>query len=136
MSIQRLTVVVDDGFIRVDDLRASGCDMSWVPTYYCDHVGYTTSVHAIQWIGDRGEIELCCGPWGTNMGANLVITNLTDNNIGVAATTALHARLDAIAAEEAAAEAEVLAAQQAQEEYLTEADLDAIIAELESNNPA
>ena len=103
MSIQRLTVVVDDGFIRVDDQSASGCDMSWVPTYHCEHVGYTTSVHAIQWIGDRGEIELCPGPWGTNMGANIVITNLDDNNLGVGATTALTNRLDAIAAEEAAA---------------------------------
>ena len=50
MSIQRLTVVVDDGFIRVDDQSASGCDMSWVPTYHCENVGYSTSVHAIQWI--------------------------------------------------------------------------------------
>ena len=94
MSIQRLTVVVDDGFIRVDDQSATGCDMSWVPTYHCDRVGYTTSVHAIQWIGDRGEIELCPGPWGTNMGDPVVITNLDDNNLGVGATTALNTRLD------------------------------------------
>lgn len=132
MSIQRLTVVVDDGFIRVDDQSASGCDMSWVPTYHCEHVGYTTSVHAIQWIGDRGEIELCPGPWGTNMGANIVITNLDENNLGVGATTALANRLDAIAAEEAAALAAVEEEAAASSSYLSEADLDSIIAALEN----
>ena len=132
MSIQRLTVVVSDGFIRVDDKSASGCDMSWVPTYHCEQVGYTTSVHAIQWIVDRGEIELCSGPWGTNMGSNVVITNLDDNNLGVGATTALNTRLDAIAAEEAAAEAEQAAAEAASEAYLSEADLDSIIDALEN----
>ena len=131
MSIQRLTVVVDDGLIRVDDQSASGCDMSWVPTYHCENVGYTTSVHAIQWIVDRGEIELCSGPWGTNMGPNIEITNLTDNNLGVGATTALNNRLDVIAAEEAAAEAEAQAAQAASESYLSETDLDSIITALE-----
>lgn len=132
MSIQRLTVVVDDGFIRVDDQSASGCDMSWVPTYHCDAVGYTTSVHAIQWIVDRGEIELCSGPWGTNMGANIVITDLSENNLGVGATTALNNRLDAIAAEEAAAEQAAEEAAAAANEYLSETDLDAIIAALEA----
>ena len=134
MSIQKLTVIVDDGFIRVDDQSATGCDMSWVPTYHCEHVGYSTSVHAIQWIGDRGEIELCSGPWGCNMGDHIVITNLDENNLGVGATTALNARLDAIAAEEAAvaaaAEEEAAAAE---ENYLTETDLDAIIAALENS---
>ena len=132
MSIQRLTVVVDDGFIRVDDQSASGCDMSWVPTYHCEHVGYSTSVHAIQWIVDRGEIELCSGPWGTNMGDNVVITNLDDNNLGVGATTALNARLNAIAAEEAAAAAAAEEAEAASESYLSEVDLDSIIAALEN----
>lgn len=132
MSIQRLTVVVDDGLIRVDDKSASGCDMSWVPTYHCENVGYTTSVHAIQWIGDRGEIELCSGPWGTNMGSNIEITNLTENNLGVGATTALNNRLDAIAAAEAAATAEAEAAAAAAESYLSETDLDSIISALEN----
>ena len=133
MSIQRLTVVVDDGFIRVDDQSATGCDMSWVPTYHCDTVGYTTSVHAIQWIVDRGEIELCSGPWGTNMGDPVVITNLDDNNLGVGATTALNTRLDEIAAEQAAAEAAAAEAAAATSEYLSETDLDAIIAALENS---
>ena len=132
MSIQKLTVVVDDGFIRVDDQSATGCDMSWVPTYHCDTVGYSTSVHAIQWVVDRGEIELCPGPWGTNMGENIVITNLDDNNLGVGATTALNNRLDAIAVEEAAAQAAAEEAQQAANAYLSETDLDAIIAALEA----
>jgi len=132
MSIQRLTVVVDDGFIRVDDQSASGCDMSWVPTYHCENVGYSTSVHAIQWIVDRGEVELCSGPWGTNMGDNIVITNLDDNNLGVGATTALNARLNAIAAEEAAAAAAAEEAEAASESYLSEVDLDSIIAALEN----
>jgi len=132
MSIQRLTVVVDDGFIRVDDQAASGCDMSWVPTYHCENVGYSTSVHAIQWIVDRGEVELCSGPWGTNMGDNIVITNLDDNNLGVGATTALNARLNAIAAEEAAAAAAAEEAEAASESYLSEVDLDSIIAALEN----
>ena len=132
MSIQRLTVVVDDGFIRVDDKSASGCDMSWVPTYHCEHVGYTTSVHAIQWIADRGEIELCSGPWGTNMGANIEITNLDENNLGVGATTALNNRLDAIAAEEEAAAVAAAEAAASADNYLTETDLDAIISALES----
>ena len=132
MSIQRLTVIVDDGFIRVDDQSATGCDMSWVPTYHCEHVGYTTSVHAIQWIGDRGEIELCSGPWGANMGENLVITNLDENNLGVGATTALANRLDAIAAEEAAALAAAQEAEAAASSYLSETDLDSIIAALEN----
>ena len=132
MSIQRLTVIVDDGFIRVDDQSATGCDMSWVPTYHCEHVGYSTSVHAIQWIGDRGEIELCPGPWGTNMGENVVITNLDENNLGVGATTALNARLDAIAAEEAAALAAAQEEEAAASSYLSETDLDSIIAALEN----
>ena len=132
MSIQRLTVVVDDGFIRVDDQSASGCDMSWVPTYHCENVGYSTSVHAIQWIVDRGEVELCSGPWGSNMGDNIVITNLDDNNLGVGATTALNARLNAIAAEEAAAAAAAEEAEAASESYLSEVDLDSIIAALEN----
>ena len=132
MSIQRLTVIVDDGFIRVDDQSATGCDMSWVPTYHCEHVGYSTSVHAIQWIADRGEIELCPGPWGTNMGAPVVITNLDDNNLGVGATTALNARLDAIAAEQVAAAQAQAEASAATENYLSETDLDAIISALEN----
>ena len=131
MSIQRLTVIVDDGFIRVDDKSATGCDMSWVPTYHCEHVGYTTSVHAIQWIADRGEIELCSGPWGTNMGSNIVIDNLSENNLGVGATTALQTRLDEIAAEEAAAVAAAEAAAAAEQSYLSEVDLDSLIASLE-----
>ena len=131
MSIQRLTVVVDDGFIRVDDKSASGCDMSWVPTYHCEHVGYTTSVHAIQWIADRGEIELCAGPWGANMGANIEITNLDENNLGVGATTALNNRLDAIAAEEEAAAVAAAEAAASADNYLSETDLDAIISALE-----
>ena len=94
-------------------------------------VGYSTSVHAIQWIVDRGEIELCSGPWGTNMGANIVITNLDENNIGVGATTALNTRLNEIAAEEAAAAAEQAEAEAASESYLSETDLDSIIAALE-----
>ena len=96
-------------------------------------VGYTTSVHAIQWIADRGEIELCPGPWGTNMGETVVITNLDDNNLGVGATTALNTRLDEIAAEEAAAAAAAAEATAATSEYLSETDLDAIIAALESS---
>ena len=134
MSIQRLTVIVDDGFIRVDDQSATGCDMSWVPTYHCDQVGYTTSVHAIQWIVDRGEIELCSGPWGTNMGSNIEITNLTDNNLGVGATTALNTRLDEIAAEEAAAQAAAEEAALAEQSYLSEIDLDSLIAALEEDS--
>ena len=132
MSIQRMTVIIDDGYISVDGQFAHGCDMSWVPNYYCEHVGYTTSVHAIQWIVDRGEIELDSGPWGTNMGANLVITNLTENNLGVGATTALNNRLADIAAEEAAAEAAQAAAEESAESYLSETDLDSIIAALEN----
>jgi len=115
----------------VDDKSASGCDMSWVPTYHCEHVGYTTSVHAIQWIADRGEIELCAGPWGTNMGANIEITNLDENNLGVGATTALNNRLDAIAAEEEAAAVAAAEAAASADNYLSETDLDAIISALE-----
>ena len=53
------------------------------------------------------------------------------NNLGVGATTALNTRLDEIAAEQAAAEAAAAEATAATSEYLSETDLDAIIAALE-----
>jgi len=65
----RLIIIPVDKFISIDDVGIHGADMSWIPEFTGES-GISTSVHAVQWYGDHGEIEL------NSRDNNLVITEL------------------------------------------------------------
>lgn len=48
----RLTIIREDNFVSIDGRWHDGIDMSWLPTYN------GIQVHAVQWYGDHGEVEL------------------------------------------------------------------------------
>jgi hypothetical protein len=78
MSIERLTIIVEGkseegnriGTIILNNEPVSDCDLEWLPNYPCDVTGISTTVHAVQWYGGMGEIEL------TTRGSNIEITEL------------------------------------------------------------
>jgi hypothetical protein len=55
----KLTIVPDDTLVIIDGNPIKGIDMSWIPLYETKS-GIMTSVHAVQWYEDRGEVELKC----------------------------------------------------------------------------
>jgi len=65
----RLIIIPVDKFISIDDVGIHGADMSWIPEFTGES-GISTSVHAVQWYGDHGEIEL------KSRDRNIVITEL------------------------------------------------------------
>lgn len=60
----RLIIIREDNFVSIDNKWHDEIDMSWLPTY--DGV----QIHAVQWYGDHGEIEL------ENRDPNIQITEL------------------------------------------------------------
>ena len=44
----RLTIIPDDGFVSIDGIGFSGIDLSFMEK----------KIHAVQWYGSRGEIEI------------------------------------------------------------------------------
>jgi hypothetical protein len=44
----RVTIILDDGFVSIDGVGYSGLDLSAI----------NSSVHAVQWYGEDGEVEL------------------------------------------------------------------------------
>ncbi len=65
----RLIIIPVDKFISIDDVGVHGVDMTWIPEFVGES-GISTSVRAVQWYGDHGEIEL------NSRDNNLVITEL------------------------------------------------------------
>ncbi len=65
----RLIIIPVDKFISLDDVGVHGVDMTWIPEFVGES-GISTSVRAVQWYGDHGEIEL------NSRDNNLVITEL------------------------------------------------------------
>jgi hypothetical protein len=61
----RLTIIPEDGTVYIDRVSYDNIDMSWVP----EIDGH--KVHALQWLGEEGEIELVNGT-----GPNVKITKL------------------------------------------------------------
>jgi hypothetical protein len=43
----RLTIIPEDGFVSIDNKGHAGLDLSFLPT----------SIHAVQWYGEDGEVE-------------------------------------------------------------------------------
>jgi len=65
----RLIIIPIDKFVSIDNEGIHGVDMTWIPEFTGES-GISTSVHAVQWYGDHGEIEL------NSRDNNLVITEL------------------------------------------------------------
>jgi hypothetical protein len=81
MTIDRMTIIVENklnhtGTIIINNESIFDCNLEWLEQYPCDVTGVSTSVHAIQWYGDHGEIEL------TTRGSNITITEL--GSLGIA----------------------------------------------------
>jgi len=112
----RLIIIPIDKFVSIDNEGIHGVDMTWIPEFTGES-GISTSVHAVQWYGDHGEIEL------NSRDNNLVITELGVFEQAIAK----HAERK-LAIEEVAAEAAREAAREAAEII----DIDAILKELES----
>ena len=53
----RLIIVPEDKFVSIDGKGVHGVDMTWIPEFTGES-GISTSVHAVQWYSDHGEIEL------------------------------------------------------------------------------
>jgi len=53
----RLKIITEDEFVSIDEEGIHGLDMTWIPEFIGES-GISTSVHAVQWYGDHGEIEL------------------------------------------------------------------------------
>ena len=68
-SKMRLIIIPIDKFVSIDNEGIHGVDMTWIPEFTGES-GISTSVHAVQWYGDHGEIEL------NSRDNNLVITEL------------------------------------------------------------
>ena len=62
--MQRVTIVPADGFVAVDGRGISGLDLSTLDP----------QIHAVQWYGTDGELELVSAPGSP--GANITITDL------------------------------------------------------------
>jgi len=81
MAIDRMTIAVENGLNKTGTIIINGegildCNLEWLEQYPCDLTGVPVDVHAVQWYGDHGEIELV-----TN-GPNIQITEL--GSIGIA----------------------------------------------------
>jgi hypothetical protein len=125
----RLTIIPSEKKISIDGEPITGCDVSWIPEFVGDITGVSQKVHALQWDGDHGEIEL------VTRDNNIVITELGVFEQAVS----IHAEKKAILEAEAAeAEAEKVAADlEAEQEALLYGggvDIDQLLAELESDD--
>ena len=116
----RLIIIPEDTMISIDGEPITGCDMSWVPEFVGDITGVSQKVHAVQWYDDHGEIEL------VTRDNNIVITEL---GVFEQAITA-HAERKVVAEAEAEAEAAEAALMD------SNLDIDALLAELESEEGA
>ena len=116
----RLIIIPEDTMISIDGEPITGCDVSWVPEFVGDITGVSQKVHALQWDGDHGEIEL------VTRDNNIVITEL---GVFEQAITA-HAERKVVAEAEAEAEAAEAALMD------SNLDIDALLAELESEEGA
>jgi hypothetical protein len=66
MEINRLIITVDG--VKVDNTRFGtisingepvfDCNVDWLPDYFCDLTKMMQPVHAVQWYGNHGEVEL------------------------------------------------------------------------------
>lgn len=91
----RLTIIADDAFVSVDDNGCDGVDLS----------ALDASIHAVQWYGNYGEVEYKTQFVDGSLvkPANAVISSIDGFSW---AEQALSDRLAALAAEQAAFEAE------------------------------
>lgn len=65
----RVTIIKKDGFVSVDGVGFAGLDLSFLPE----------TVHAVQWYGTVGEVEMCeFHPYKTLMAPSLTIYVLDD----------------------------------------------------------
>jgi hypothetical protein len=118
----RLIIIPEDTMISIDGEPITGCDMSWVPEFVGDITGVSQKVHAVQWYDDHGEIEL------VTRDNNIEITELGIFEQAIAK----HAERKAVIEKEAAEAA--AAAEASSISY--NVDIDALLAELESEEDA
>jgi hypothetical protein len=95
----RVTIIPSDGFVSVDGVGYSDLDLAAIDA----------TVHAVQWWGESGEVEVKDAATG-KMQANVEIDSLDTFQLALAAWQAAK---DAAIAAEAAAAAEREAAEQA-----------------------
>jgi hypothetical protein len=118
----RLIIIPEDTMISIDGEPIEGCDVSWVPEFVGDITGVSQKVHAVQWYDDHGEIEL------VTRDNNIEITELGIFEQAIAK----HAERKAVIEKEAAEAA--AAAEASSISY--NVDIDALLAELESEEDA
>jgi hypothetical protein len=111
----RITIIPQDKSVSIDGEFLDGVDLNWIPEFIGDQSGISIPVHALQWYGDHGEIEL------ESRDSNIAITEL---GIFEQVITKFEERRLAIQEE---------AATQNNNSLL---DIDAILAELESEENA
>ncbi len=79
MQINRLCILLHKnelsekdrlGSITIDEEHMDEINMDWMPKFYCDETKEEQLVHAVQWFGDQGEVELVTG------GSNIPLTEL------------------------------------------------------------
>jgi len=63
----RVTIIPSDGFVSVDGVGYGALDLSTIDS----------SVHAVQWYGEEGEVEVC-NPVTRRMVENRTITSLSE----------------------------------------------------------
>jgi hypothetical protein len=54
----RMTIIPEDKLISIDGYACFGVDVSWIPEFVGNETGISTSVHAVQWYDNHGQIEL------------------------------------------------------------------------------
>lgn len=76
----RVTIIPADGFVSIDGLGYSGLDLSAIDQ----------TVHAVQWSGDSGEVEMKDAVTGMLV-ANAAIDSLDDYQTAIDQWNAAHA---------------------------------------------
>ena len=123
----RLIIIPEDTMISIDGEPITGCDVSWVPEFVGDITGVSQKVHALQWDGDHGEIEL------VTRDNNIVITELGVFEQAITAHAERKAILEAEQKEAEKVAADLVAEQEALL-YGGGVDIDQLLAELESDD--
>lgn len=116
----RIIIIPSENKISIDGGLIEGCDLSWVPEFTGDYSGVPQKVHAVQWYDDHGEIEL--------------VTN--DSNVKITELGVFEQAITIHAVKLAAITARAEAAATSASNFNVDFDINAILAELESEENA
>lgn len=73
----RVTIIPSDGFVSIDGVGYGSLDLSAIDA----------SIHAVQWYGEEGEVEVC-NPVTRKMVENRAITSLNEFQVALDAWNA------------------------------------------------